>query len=179
MTDPCWLPSAIMQTTTALLGFYAVVYALMIKKARIERYEHLNFLLFMGFNVSFITFLGFSIATICLNVLWLDRLSVNVLNWEISQIGFYAIMSFFMTLLIMLVYTVLMIVMMGWLGKINPILSTLMDKAEKHPKDLTKNEKDILIYLGISEETLKELGVEIGDKKKVTSKQKERAAKKE
>ena len=24
--DPCWLPSAIMQTTAALLGIYAVVY---------------------------------------------------------------------------------------------------------------------------------------------------------
>ena len=32
MTDPCWLPSAIMQTTGAMLGIYVGIYILVIQQ---------------------------------------------------------------------------------------------------------------------------------------------------
>ena len=108
MTDPSWLPSAIMQTMTAILGFYAVVYALVIEKVITLEFKRLKPQLFFGFNLFFIVFLGCCIYTICLNVFWLDSLSGNVLNLEIPPIGTYTIISFFVTLLVMFAYTVIM-----------------------------------------------------------------------
>ena len=112
MTDPCWLPSAIMQTTAALLGFFAVVYILTIEKIggmknKEERVAGLKtepviFIVsewgFKFLDKLFIAFLGSSIFTIILNTLWLDSLSAKVLNLGFQSIGMWAMVFFGVTL---------------------------------------------------------------------------------
>ena len=111
MNDPCWLPSAIMQTMGALLGIYAVVYVLIA-----ERLGEAALPLFMSKHLKLIDamfFLIFSlgIATIFTNLLWLDSLSTQIVfkGTSVVEIGALALVLFIGTLGIILLYTLVII----------------------------------------------------------------------
>jgi len=109
MTDPCWLPSAIMQTTAALLGLYVVVYVLTIERflQPINKDDSLYHVTILGLN--FIGILAMSISTIILNTLWLDSISTKISYFDFSGIGTWAISFFFTTILFIFGYTLTMV----------------------------------------------------------------------
>jgi hypothetical protein len=103
-SDPCWLPSAIMQTTAALVGFYAVVYVFMsqfVHKLKENRdipdnglYSAMRLL-----DRTFVAVTILGILTIFLNYLWLDSLSTQIFFVEASRLLKASAASFFIGML--------------------------------------------------------------------------------
>jgi hypothetical protein len=92
--DSCWLPSAIMQTTAALVGIFAVVYVL--ARDRIGVYG----------DRLFLAVLGVGLTTIFLNTLWLDSLSAHVFYQKPAYLlGEVAIALFFVLLFVIFLYS--------------------------------------------------------------------------
>ena len=87
MTDPCCLPSAIMQTTAALIGIFAVVYVLAVPGLR-ERAMPLFFKYFpriKGIDFMFFLLLFVGLLTIYLNAQLLDSLSMQMFYGQDSE----------------------------------------------------------------------------------------------
>jgi hypothetical protein len=90
MTDVCWLPSAIMQTTGALLGIYAVIYVLGAQFLAKEKEFYMPFSkgpikepvtplrTIILFDSVFYVVVVISLLTIYFNYLWLADLTVGV-----------------------------------------------------------------------------------------------------
>jgi hypothetical protein len=112
MSDACWLPSAIMQTTGAIIGIYMIVYVYAVTKMdRLEeRFEGTDTIL-RKISLSRrslwliqILLINIGIITIALNALWLDSLTANVLQYPhkpfswIPGFGFWSLMFFLITL---------------------------------------------------------------------------------
>lgn len=84
MTDPYWLPSAIMQTMGAIIGIYVVIYVFVIQLLR-ERHgttyliynEKLKIKLMPVLHGALIILLSSCLLTIVFNFLWLDYLTVG------------------------------------------------------------------------------------------------------
>ena len=85
MTDPSWLPSAIMQTSGALIGIYVVIYVFVAGVLRdrggttylIYKKNGLKIKLIPVLNGFLIILVLAGILTILFNVLWLDYLTVG------------------------------------------------------------------------------------------------------
>ena len=77
MIEP-YLPSAIMQTTGALLGIYAVVYVLTVQ-TKIKKGSDLKYSL-TGMHVTFMIVTVFALITIFLNFLWLHHLILGTVS---------------------------------------------------------------------------------------------------
>ena len=116
MTDPCWLPSAIMQTTGALLGIYAVIYVFVMQRywdrsgARRIAKTHIRELSYL-----FYAFIFFGSATIILNTCWLDYITraepiglTNIL-FKVSWMQDVAIALFISTVILICAYSITMI----------------------------------------------------------------------
>lgn len=110
--DPCWLPSAIMQTTGAMLGIYIGIYVLAIQRY-LKSLEKLRGSTSMtkvlkagreghdtakvgGFAVGSFYLLIFACGfTIIANAFWLDSLATNiVIPKEVSVLGVIGLSSF-------------------------------------------------------------------------------------
>ena len=116
MSDPCWLPSAIMQTTGALLGIYAVIYVLVVQALKKDipvfeskRFDFINFgvidLLFF-----FVAILG--LITIYANALRLVSLTTGLTeptNWLVTCLAANAWELFEGTLFFIGFYTLFLI----------------------------------------------------------------------
>ena len=119
MNDPCWMPSAIMQTTGALLGIYAVVYVLVAQglgKAALTfpplfSSKHLSHIHLKKIDVLFFAIVSVGIATIITNLFWLDSLSTQIVLEAASagEVGEHALALFITTLGVILLYTLDMI----------------------------------------------------------------------
>lgn len=106
MTDLCWLPSAIMQTTGAIIGIYLFVYfyALGMIRDTLEKIEEkgkseasVN----PSYKIFFVTLLiGF--ITIGLNTIWLYKLIHNQ-DMIFPRMEFASITLFLLTLILVLV----------------------------------------------------------------------------
>lgn len=106
--DPCWLPSAIMQTTAALLGIYAVIYVLAVERIPYGRVVDKKFRLADSnqygttygelLYLSFLFLIAMCSLTILFNSLWLDSLSTNIIiKQNLPYIGVIAYILFVLT----------------------------------------------------------------------------------
>lgn len=77
-SDPCWLPSAIMQTTAALIGIFAVVYVLCVQGLARDasRYPHSKH--YRRIDGLFLLLLSLGLLTIYSNYIWLRHLTDGV-----------------------------------------------------------------------------------------------------
>ena len=115
MNDACWLPSAIMQTTGALLGIYAVIYALgtqFLAKETEFRIQGRSIntpiaplIAIILYNFVFYVVVLVGLLTIYFNYLWLDGLIVGLevpINiWARKLfIGFLYLIGFYTIVLI-------------------------------------------------------------------------------
>ena len=143
--DPCWLPSAIMQTTGAILGIFVAIYVLALprlleltkalepnelinKLGDKEGKEHIDrgFDALKGlkiFNVCFILLIIFCCLTIIFSTLWLDSLTTNVLITNSIflglTLGFLATCLFLFSVIFICVYSILIIYfVLYWLSPI-------------------------------------------------------------
>lgn len=133
--DPCWLPSAIMQTTGAILGIFVAIYVLALprlleltkalepnelinKLGDKEGKEHIDrsFDALKGlkiFNMIFILLIIFCCLTIIFSTLWLDSLTTNVLITNSIflglTLGFLATCLFLFSVILICVYSILII----------------------------------------------------------------------
>lgn len=108
--DPCWLPSAIMQTTAALVGIYAVVYVLTAQSSGSTAPTFIKFKKSFVINVAFLTIVIFGILTVYLNSLWLDSLSTHIVYQSTPEwLNNYAWSFFKITLFLITIYTIQMI----------------------------------------------------------------------
>jgi len=102
-----------MQTTAALIGFYAVIYVLTVEKTKedkiVLKLKLLNWK-FTGLDLLFLIVILFSFITIALNALWIDSLSTHILlQSDRSDQGINLIILFLGTLFVMIIYTIGMI----------------------------------------------------------------------
>lgn len=142
--DPCWLPSAIMQTTGAILGIFVAIYVLALprlleltkalepnelinKLGDKEGKEHIHrgFDALKGlkiFNVCFILLIIFCCLTIIFSTLWLDSLTTNVLITNsifLGPLGSLATCLFLFSVIFICVYSILIIYfVLYWLSPI-------------------------------------------------------------
>lgn len=116
MNDPCWMPSAIMQTMGALIGIYAVVYVLVAERLGSAasppfRSKHLSHIRLKSIDVLFLIPFSLGIATIITNLLWLDSLSTQIVLDAASavKVGERALSLFILALVTFLFYTLCLI----------------------------------------------------------------------
>lgn len=114
VSDPAWLPSAIMQTTGALLGIYAVIYALgtqFLAKEKEIQIPHIvtiktsiaPLLAIISYDFVFYVVILIGLLTIYFNYLWLANLTAGLTALSLENaarklfhaflfgIGFYTI----------------------------------------------------------------------------------------
>ena len=116
--DPCWLPSAIMQTLGAMLGIFIGIYVLAVQnflneltfgveqaKQKSEKYKaHLGIA-----NKAFFIIIFLCTTTIILNALWLDSLSTNLLVMRsIPLLGYIAFYLFCVSVSAICLYSIMM-----------------------------------------------------------------------
>ena len=131
--DPCWLPSAIVQTMGAMLGIYVGIYILALPrlleyrknltfKGLFEHVEHregledilisidANRALHLA-NLAFFSLILLCGSTIIVSTLWLDSLSTNlVIIRSNPYLGYIAICLFLFSVTIICIYSILIIV---------------------------------------------------------------------
>jgi hypothetical protein len=104
MNDAAWLPSAIMQTTGAIIGIYMILYVYAVSK--IEEKEGTDkiarFLIERarkGLLVIHCILISLGVITIAINAWWLNSLTANVFKDSHLGLGFWSLMFFLITLL--------------------------------------------------------------------------------
>jgi len=106
MADYCWLPSAIMQTTAALIGIFAVIYVLSVERlGDAGRYWTILKIRIRIIDLSFLVLFGFGIFSIYLNYMWLEEIISS--NSQILDSA--AALSFKVTLSVLVLYTLVLI----------------------------------------------------------------------
>jgi hypothetical protein len=107
MNDAAWLPSAIMQTTAALIGIFAVVYVLCVQglAEKASKFCHI-FRHYRYIDVFFFILLFLGILTIYSNYLWLSHLVVGI---ERASDELVAIIPFHFVLIFIVLYSLIMI----------------------------------------------------------------------
>jgi len=120
--DPCWLPSAIMQTTGALLGLYLIVhvYASQRIKDAVAQQESESLSRNVRTMLSHIIYILVPVGmiTVIVNTLWLDRLIKNS-NMIFPKLNYFSIFLFFLTISCILVYSLVLVrVMDVWETKV-------------------------------------------------------------
>jgi len=121
MADPSWLPSAMMQTSGALIGIYVVIYVFvaqaLIGRAGtiylIYKEDGLKIKLIPVLNVFLIILILSGILTILFNVLWLDYQTVGAYFAYSDSVGkllqWLSTRLFLITLLLIFIYSCLLI----------------------------------------------------------------------
>jgi len=121
MTDPSWLPSAIMQTSAALIGICVVVYVFVVQALigrdgtthLIYKKEGLKIELIPVLNGFLIILVLAGILTILFNALWLDYLTVGAYFAYSDSIGkllqWLSTRFFLISLLLIFIYSCLLI----------------------------------------------------------------------
>ncbi len=127
MADPCWLPSAIMQTTGAILGIYVGLYILAIGRfmeslEKLHEASTIPEVMKAGEKLDKSAevagsargvFYGLIIAsglTIIANALWLDGLSANIFipeHWPLNVLGFLGLMLFLVTVVYVCIFSII------------------------------------------------------------------------
>jgi len=116
MYDPCWLPSAIMQTTGALLGLYLIVYVYASQKLGSP-------IKAMQWSLLFSLFLGFS--TIFVNTIWL-RWIIKYPHKVFPNTELLSLGLFFLMLICLVIFTIVTII-----GAER--LAAFMEKVKRRP----------------------------------------------
>ncbi|MEA2075552.1 MAG: hypothetical protein U9O85_07450 [Euryarchaeota archaeon] len=121
MMDPSWLPSAIMQTSAALIGICVVVYVFVVQALigrggtthLIYKKEGLKIELTPVLNGFLIILVLAGILTILFNVLWLDYLTVGAYCAYSDSMGkllqWLSTRFFLISLLLIFIYSCLLI----------------------------------------------------------------------
>ena len=121
MTDPYWLPSAIMQTMGAIIGIYVVIYVFVIQLLR-ERLgttyliynKKLKIELMPVLHCALIILLFSCLLTIAFSFLWLDYLTVGAYgayytNCTGQQLQWLSTHLFLISLFLIFIFSCLLI----------------------------------------------------------------------
>ncbi len=145
--NPCWLPSAILQTMGAMLGIYVVIYILALpmlldKREKLtlprliegetedvtESFKAIQALWLA--NIAFLILIITSSLTIILGVLWLDSLSAKlIITGPMPYLGYATLYLFLISVTCICIYSILIILFLVY--QMNPIKNWHFIRYEK------------------------------------------------